>query len=131
MHDHDYDPLPDPGRWVDDAACKDVDTDVFFPDRGGKAGPAKLMCYACAAKAECLDYALTNNIKYGIWGGVGEGSRRKMRRDRNKVEPRVCVWCGDTFRSPYLTRKCCSVECTEARDTAAGHPGRNHTRRTA
>jgi WhiB family redox-sensing transcriptional regulator len=31
-------------------------------------------------RAECLDFALENDERFGIWGGLSERERRKFRR---------------------------------------------------
>jgi WhiB family transcriptional regulator, redox-sensing transcriptional regulator len=75
----------DVGDWREDAACRDTDPDLFFPV--GTTGPAveqiesaKAVCYACAAQAACLEFALSTNQESGIWGGTSEEERRKLRR---------------------------------------------------
>jgi len=80
-----------PQRWVlddgwrEDAACADVDPDLFFPV--GVTGPAvgqiaraKAVCRACAAQARCLEFAIATNQEYGVWGGTSEEERRALRR---------------------------------------------------
>lgn len=71
--------------WRKDAACAHVDTDLFFPV--GVTGPAipqiaaaKAVCEECPARATCLDFAITTNQEYGIWGGTSEEERRVLRR---------------------------------------------------
>jgi WhiB family transcriptional regulator, redox-sensing transcriptional regulator len=72
-------------NWRDDAACRDTDPDLFFPV--GTTGlavdqiaSAKEVCATCAARAECLDFALLTNQDSGVWGGTSEDERRKLRR---------------------------------------------------
>lgn len=57
---------------------------AFFPDVGGPGTgmSAKILCMACPVKDECLDYALRNRIKEGIWGGLNERERRKILKQR-------------------------------------------------
>lgn len=73
---------PNP-EWMDDAACADVDPDLFFPKRGDSVTMrrAKAVCDSCPVKVECLDYAMAEAIKFGVWGGMSERQRRRMRRD--------------------------------------------------
>jgi hypothetical protein len=52
---------------------------VFFPGRGESAGPARQVCAACPVRQPCLDYAITNCIAYGVWGGLTERERRALR----------------------------------------------------
>ena len=71
-----YDENP---RWMDDAACASVGSDLWFPERGGATRQAKLICHGCPVKAECLDYALEHNEVFGIWGGLSTHERRALR----------------------------------------------------
>jgi WhiB family redox-sensing transcriptional regulator len=66
-------------RWRELAACRGTDLGVFFPERGESAGPARQVCAACPVRQPCLDYAITNRITHGIWGGLTERERRALR----------------------------------------------------
>ena len=66
-------------RWRELAACRGADLEVFFPRRGETAGPARRVCAACPVRQACLDYAITNRISHGIWGGLTERERRALR----------------------------------------------------
>ena len=66
-------------RWRELAACRGTDLDVFFPGRGESAGPARQVCAQCPVRQPCLDYAITNRIIHGIWGGLTERERRALR----------------------------------------------------
>ena len=74
----------DPGDhgWQDDAKCWGVDPDLFFPDRGASTREAKEVCRGCVVREDCLEYALSNSEKFGIWGGMSERERRRIRRAR-------------------------------------------------
>ena len=52
---------------------------MFFPGRGESAGPARQACAVCPVRQPCLDYAITNRIAYGVWGGLTERERRALR----------------------------------------------------
>ena len=67
-----------PQPWMDQALCREVDPDLWFPDKGANAKPAVAICQLCPVAAECLDYALTNRERFGVWGGVTERPRRKL-----------------------------------------------------
>jgi WhiB family redox-sensing transcriptional regulator len=80
--------------WRRAAACKDVDPDLFFPV--GVTGPAiehiaaaKSVCSGCPVKEPCLEFALTTNQEYGIWGGASEEERRAIRRARRAAARRA------------------------------------------
>lgn len=68
--------------WWRRANCAGVDPELFFPDRGASTREAKAVCAACSVRDECLEDALTNSEKYGIWGGKSERERRRLRRTR-------------------------------------------------
>jgi WhiB family redox-sensing transcriptional regulator len=64
--------------WQDDALCAETDPGAFYPDKGEPAKVAKDICRRCPVIAECLDYALRNGERYGVWGGLSERQRRKL-----------------------------------------------------
>ncbi len=66
-------------RWRELAACRGTDLEVFFPGRGESAGPARQVCARCPVRQPCLDYAVSNRIVHGIWGGLAERERRALR----------------------------------------------------
>lgn len=68
--------------WQDYANCRGADADLFFPERGASTRKAKAICNACDVQGECLDFALRESEKFGIWGGLSERERRRIRRDR-------------------------------------------------
>jgi len=69
-------------RWQERANCLGVDPDLFFPERGASTKEAKSVCHGCEVKMECLEYALRHGEKFGIWGGMSERERRRIRRQR-------------------------------------------------
>ncbi len=68
--------------WQSKANCMGVDPELFFPERGASTREAKEVCRGCVVKGDCLEYALANGEKFGIWGGLSERERRKVRRSR-------------------------------------------------
>ena len=76
-------PTEEDNDWMDRGNCLGVDPDLFFPGRGEDQGPAKGVCRGCDVREECLEYALSNGEKWGIWGGKSERERRRIRRQRN------------------------------------------------
>lgn len=64
--------------WRDLALCAETDPDAFFPDSHSKTA-AKAVCMACDVRAECLEFALINDIKFGVWGATGPNDRRRLR----------------------------------------------------
>ena len=67
--------------WQSDALCAQTDPESFFPEKGGATREAKRICETCEVRSECLDYALENDERFGIWGGLSERERRKLRRE--------------------------------------------------
>ena len=67
--------------WQADALCAQTDPEAFFPEKGGSTREAKRICEGCEVRSECLDYALANDERFGIWGGLSERERRKLRRE--------------------------------------------------
>ncbi len=72
-----------PLSWQIDALCAQTDPEAFFPEKGGSTRDAKRICTTCEVKAECLEYALQNDERFGIWGGLSERERRRLRRSRS------------------------------------------------
>lgn len=68
--------------WQAQANCMGVDPDLFFPERGESTREAKEVCRGCVVREDCLEYALANSEKFGIWGGLSERERRRLRRQR-------------------------------------------------
>lgn len=66
--------------WQERALCAQTDPESFFPEKGGSTREAKKVCLACEVRSECLEYALANDERFGIWGGLSERERRRRRR---------------------------------------------------
>lgn len=66
--------------WQDQALCAQTDPEAFFPEKGGSTREAKRICASCPVRIECLDYALAHDERFGIWGGLSERERRKIKR---------------------------------------------------
>jgi WhiB family transcriptional regulator, redox-sensing transcriptional regulator len=67
--------------WMDHAACSEIGDDaLWFPEKGQNLRNAKRICQACEVRAECLEYALAHDERWGIWGGLSERQRRSMKR---------------------------------------------------
>jgi WhiB family redox-sensing transcriptional regulator len=66
--------------WMEKAKCLYAEPETFFPEKGGSTKEAKRICAECEVRAECLAYALTNDERFGIWGGLSDRERRKLKR---------------------------------------------------
>lgn len=64
--------------WQEQALCAEVDAELFFPERGASPRAAKIICRKCDVRQQCLEYALRNNEKYGVWGGTTDYERHRL-----------------------------------------------------
>jgi WhiB family transcriptional regulator, redox-sensing transcriptional regulator len=66
--------------WQEEALCAQTDPEAFFPEKGGSTREAKRVCGRCDVRGECLEYALAHDERFGIWGGLSERERRRLKR---------------------------------------------------
>jgi len=66
--------------WQERALCAQTDPEAFFPEKGGSTREAKRVCLSCDVRGECLEYALANDERFGIWGGLSERERRRLKK---------------------------------------------------
>ena len=66
--------------WQEQALCAQTDPEAFFPEKGGSTREAKRICIGCEVKGDCLEYALGQDERFGIWGGLSERERRRLKR---------------------------------------------------
>lgn len=66
--------------WQARALCAQTDPEAFFPEKGGSTREAKRVCLSCEVRVECLEYALEQDERFGIWGGLSERERRRLKR---------------------------------------------------
>ena len=57
-----------------------TDPEAFFPEKGGSTREAKKVCLSCDVRGECLEYALAHDERFGIWGGLSERERRRLKK---------------------------------------------------
>jgi len=74
------DATEDEQDWQERALCAQTDPEAFFPEKGGSTREAKRICLGCEVKDECLEYALAHDERFGIWGGLSERERRKLKK---------------------------------------------------
>jgi WhiB family transcriptional regulator, redox-sensing transcriptional regulator len=65
-------------EWMDNALCREIGPELFFPDAGGGSATARQICGKCSVKTQCLNFALSFPSMIGIWGGTTERQRRKL-----------------------------------------------------
>ena len=66
--------------WQEQSLCAQTDPEAFFPEKGGSTREAKRICVGCEVRPECLGYALAHDERFGIWGGLSERERRRLKR---------------------------------------------------
>ena len=66
--------------WQERALCAQTDPEAFFPEKGGSTREAKKVCVSCDVRPECLEYALEHDERFGIWGGMSERERRRLKK---------------------------------------------------
>jgi WhiB family redox-sensing transcriptional regulator len=72
-------------QWLDRAACRGHDPELFFPVSAVGPGHAhtenaKRVCRTCPVLAECLEWAIAGAIPYGVLGGLSEDERHVLVR---------------------------------------------------
>lgn len=75
----------DDASWRDDAACRDYPSAWWFVEEGKRGDDRKYLdarpiCRRCNVQAECLAYALEQDIRHGMWGGLSVRQRAELRR---------------------------------------------------
>ena len=71
--------------WRQHAACRGIDPNIFYPVSDDEAEEAKGICAACPVRQACLEFALANRERDGVWGGATERERRRIVRQRRKT----------------------------------------------
>ncbi len=67
-------------EWQENALCAQTDPEAFFPEKGGSTREAKRICVSCEVRTQCLEYALAHDERFGIWGGLSERERRRLKK---------------------------------------------------
>ena len=70
--------------WRDAALCAEAFPDEWFPEKGGSSRTAKAICAVCPSKAPCLEFAMDNEERFGIYGGLSERERRRLKVKREQ-----------------------------------------------
>ncbi len=96
-------PTTDPGEhWSERGLCRQIDAEVFFPERDGddptpraqRVAEAKAICALCPVRAECLRDALAKNERFGVWGGLTTRERDRLQGAKGTRPPRTLMPCG-------------------------------------
>ncbi|MET9364356.1 WhiB family transcriptional regulator [Streptomyces sp. NPDC006632] len=70
--------------WQQGALCAQAGPEFFFPAPGSSTREAKQLCGACEQRKACLEYALANDERFGVWGGLSERERLVLQRARRR-----------------------------------------------
>lgn len=69
-----------PAELAEQAVCGQVDPELFFPDKGASTITPKKLCAVCPVRVQCLDWALAHDVRHGVWGGLSNTERTRLRR---------------------------------------------------
>jgi len=67
--------------YLDDAACRGIDPELFYAESATAIMNAKTMCAGCDVREECLEWAIRRE-EFGVWGGTTARERAALRRER-------------------------------------------------
>jgi WhiB family redox-sensing transcriptional regulator len=121
-------PVPSSPRWQERAACRGADPELFFPERGRSADPARRICARCPVRQPCLEYALGHGIRDGIWGGLAERDRRELRArymtaTRRQRDLTIAAAAAAGYTKAAIGRAF-GVAATSVNRAVSGQPGR-------
>ena len=100
------------GDWADDGACRNVDPELFYPSDGYGSkrstayAQAKAVCATCPQQATCLEHAITQDERWGVWGGKTPIERARLAAGTR----RQCPECLDVFAPTHGNRRHC-ISC--------------------
>ena len=89
--------------WQERALCAQTDPEAFFPEKGGSTREAKKVCLTCEVRTECLESALMNDERFGIWGGLSERERRKLKKRAFERPRRTHRECPGSARASRIS----------------------------
>lgn len=79
-------------EWMLSGACRGHDSEVWFSSAPEAVEYAKAVCSACVVRLRCQDYALADPAlttrETGIWGGLTDDERRRIKRKRRLMAQR-------------------------------------------
>lgn len=70
-------------EWERRAICKQIGTKAFYAEKANEYSRARAVCGMCSVKAQCLERALTDGEKHGMWGGLTAPERLALLRKRH------------------------------------------------
>jgi WhiB family redox-sensing transcriptional regulator len=75
-----------PTAWMARGNCRNYPPATFFPSDGVGVDRARAICKGCPVVTECLEYALTERVEHGVWGGCSERERRRILKRRKNQQ---------------------------------------------
>jgi hypothetical protein len=111
--------LGDDPPWQEAALCAQADPEAWFPEKGQPTLPAKTVCRSCPVTAECLEYALANDERFGVWGGLSERERRRLKRGEASGEPSAAPAARQVLRLEDGSKRC--SRCREVKSPGEFH----------
>lgn len=98
--------------WMEAARCAQSDPELWFPGTGDYIASqrARAICFTCPVKTECREYALAEEIPFGIWGGLTADQRGAMLR-RGRYDSPMCseghlLDAGNLYIAPDGGKRC-------------------------
>ncbi len=70
-----------------DRACAGKDTRLWFPEGGSNGAKAIRVCRECPLVDACAAWSLRQPRLHGVWGGLTEADRDRMRRGTPRPAP--------------------------------------------
>lgn len=116
--------VPRPESWTELALCAEVGDDFWFPEKGGSTAAAKRVCRSCVVRAECLEYALEHDERFGIWGGMSERERRRLKRGADKAAIAAADAAQDAAAATAARQAAVLARVNSARLAEAARPAR-------
>lgn len=114
-------------RWLDHAKCRGLPGNLFYSDHqhnNTQVQEARSVCLGthpehpgvCPVLQACLDYAIENGERWGVWGGTSERERRRIKRQRHRD---AAIQAGKVIASSSSDRQ---EFASVIRDDQAGDP---------
>ena len=77
--------MPPGGNWRAAGACAGTDLSLFYADEIDddyveRTRAAKAVCARCVVREACLDAALKDRERIGVWGGMSARERARLLR---------------------------------------------------
>lgn len=119
-----------PNHWDRLAACKGMDTEIWFGEDTVYVTKAKEVCAACPVKDLCREEAIRLHLK-GVWGETTDPERETIRRKRRTPDPSkrkpVCqkgheFTPENTYQRPNGDRQCRVCQRSRKRARTAAKP---------